>query len=382
MADAENEQRSIIHDLTTQDISNQKCVDCNCDLDFTGGMHDQPWCSINLGVFMCQDCCGSHRHMGAHISKMRSVCYDTGFADDTIVEVFRETGNARSNAKYEKYLPSYQVTPRECDSSRIRQYYIPLKYEKKAFMEMGAESSEMPQPVFFEEFTVRHPSIKKDAGTKIFYQLCGRTLNAFKKPNDPKPFKNLSLDNITGLQIVIEDDHDNFIITIGDFKLYHNDIQVVVEWVHALRRSSIYYSQNPSSNDVNIGQTVDISKAKSLGEAEKQPGSKGFFGTRWDKREWFIGSDNILYYVKPLGGADFGDIPTQGGIALSDACVYIPEGRVKKANPILICTPDRNFLLAISSEEAQKRWLTELGTIIQAVNEPSHFSFLEGRDIV
>ena len=48
---------------------NQKCVDCDTV--------SPRWCSVTLGVFLCLKCSGNHRHLGANISRVRSVDLDT-----------------------------------------------------------------------------------------------------------------------------------------------------------------------------------------------------------------------------------------------------------------------------------------------------------------
>jgi len=365
---AESIEGAALKGVIQENNSNQRCVDCDCELDFSGGL-DQPWASINLGIFMCAHCCGAHRSLGAHISKMRSVCYDTNVWDEEIMNVFRQIGNGSSNGKYEEYLPSFFITPRQCDGARIRNYYIPLKYREKLFQNPETIKHSMPQPVLFQIFSVQHPSLAKR--WEGYMQLAGSTLNAFKKPSDPKPFHQLSIPSIAGRTVRVDDLGDEYMIEVGEITLYTKDIELLFAWTHALRKASMYYSQIRTSQQRRsiVGNTVDISKARRLGEAEKQPGSKSFLNYRWDKREWFVGKDNILYYVKPLGGTDFGDIPVQGGICLEDAEIMVAESkRVKKSNTLVICTPERNFLIGCSSPEQMQTWLKEIEAFIRKLN--------------
>ena len=47
---------------------NRKCADC--------GTKNPNWASINLGIMLCMECCGIHRSLGVHISKVKSVTLD------------------------------------------------------------------------------------------------------------------------------------------------------------------------------------------------------------------------------------------------------------------------------------------------------------------
>ena len=37
---------------------------------------DPDWASYNLGIFLCVDCCGIHRNLGTHISKVKGLKLD------------------------------------------------------------------------------------------------------------------------------------------------------------------------------------------------------------------------------------------------------------------------------------------------------------------
>ena len=50
------------------DQNNAKCAECDVD--------NPEWASLNLGILLCQQCCGIHRSMGVHISKVKSLLLD------------------------------------------------------------------------------------------------------------------------------------------------------------------------------------------------------------------------------------------------------------------------------------------------------------------
>jgi hypothetical protein len=50
-------------------VSNSICADCHQQRSL--------WASVNFGVFLCSRCAGMHRHLGVHITQVRSINLDT-----------------------------------------------------------------------------------------------------------------------------------------------------------------------------------------------------------------------------------------------------------------------------------------------------------------
>ena len=72
---------------------NDRCADC--------GGADPDWASLNLCVVICQRCAGIHRHLGAHVSKVRSLALDRDAWTPPVLELFKSIGNDAANAVYE-----------------------------------------------------------------------------------------------------------------------------------------------------------------------------------------------------------------------------------------------------------------------------------------
>ena len=70
-----------------------RCADC--------GEPDPDWASLNLCVVICQRCAGIHRHLGAHVSKVRSLALDRDAWTPPVLELFKSVGNDAANAVYE-----------------------------------------------------------------------------------------------------------------------------------------------------------------------------------------------------------------------------------------------------------------------------------------
>ena len=80
---------------------NNMCADC--------GTKNPRWVSINLGVLVCIHCCGFHRKIGTHISKMKSVTLDK-WQEEWIV-LFETIDNEIANQLWEENLPKNQHRP-------------------------------------------------------------------------------------------------------------------------------------------------------------------------------------------------------------------------------------------------------------------------------
>ncbi len=50
-------------------------------------LSDPTWASYNIGIFICQECAGIHRSLGAHISKVKSIHLDNWEHDQLQVEL-------------------------------------------------------------------------------------------------------------------------------------------------------------------------------------------------------------------------------------------------------------------------------------------------------
>ncbi|KAK8472582.1 hypothetical protein PHAVU_002G246400 [Phaseolus vulgaris] len=113
-----------VKDLLLQQ-HNRFCADCNAP--------DPKWASANIGVFVCLKCCGVHRSLGSHVSKVLSVTLDEWSSDeiDAMVEV---GGNSSANSIYEAYIPQGCTKPGPDATHEQRTKFIRLKYESQAFL--------------------------------------------------------------------------------------------------------------------------------------------------------------------------------------------------------------------------------------------------------
>ncbi|KAK0579079.1 hypothetical protein LWI29_020665 [Acer saccharum] len=104
---------------------NRCCADC--------GAPDPKWASANIGVFICLKCCGVHRSLGTHVSKVLSVTLDD-WSDDEIDAMVEVGGNSSANSIYEAFIPEGVSRPGPDSSHEQRTKFIRSKYELQQFL--------------------------------------------------------------------------------------------------------------------------------------------------------------------------------------------------------------------------------------------------------
>ncbi|CAB4483321.1 unnamed protein product [Rhizophagus irregularis] len=107
-------------------LENKYCADCK--------KKDPRWASWNLGIFVCITCSGTHRSMGTHISRVKSVDLDTWTPEQ--VENMVLWGNTKANLYWEANLENKRPPESNMDS------WIRRKYEMKNWV----KSREIPDP--------------------------------------------------------------------------------------------------------------------------------------------------------------------------------------------------------------------------------------------
>ncbi|CAB79116.1 putative protein [Arabidopsis thaliana] len=89
--------------------------------------------SANIGVFICLKCCGVHRSLGSHISKVLSVTLDE-WSDEEVDSMIEIGGNASANSIYEAFIPEGSSKPGPDASHDQRMRFIRSKYEHQEFL--------------------------------------------------------------------------------------------------------------------------------------------------------------------------------------------------------------------------------------------------------
>ena len=114
---------------------NNECADC--------GAKDPDWASLNLCVVVCQRCAGAHRHLGAHVSKVRSLSLDLDAWTPSIIALLAQTGNGVANDFWEASRRVGTVAP------KVLRLEAAIK-EGKDTRGLSGKEPEHPPPVAFD----------------------------------------------------------------------------------------------------------------------------------------------------------------------------------------------------------------------------------------
>lgn len=118
--------------------ANSVCADCSAAL-----RPRSAFCSVTLGVWLCNRCYGIHRSVGAHVTRTRCVGLDAWSPDE--VTFMRAHGNARAAAVYEANVPAGRERPTATSPDRDAERWIRDKYEHRLFV-VCAKPAEAARP--------------------------------------------------------------------------------------------------------------------------------------------------------------------------------------------------------------------------------------------
>lgn len=102
---------------------NKECADCTERLP--------KWAVVNHGIFVCLNCSGQHRNIGAHISKVKSATLDDWEPEE--VAFMAKMGNAKANSILLANLPAGMSKPQSSDD-RGRERWIKQKYVQRKWV--------------------------------------------------------------------------------------------------------------------------------------------------------------------------------------------------------------------------------------------------------
>ncbi|CAL8332995.1 unnamed protein product [Merluccius merluccius] len=352
MANLERNKK-ILLDLVKQP-GNHLCADC--------GAPEPDWASYVLGIFVCLNCCGTHRDLPA-VSRVKSIRLD--YWEDSLVEFMRERGNSSSNAVYEKCIPAFFYQPQQKDCVVLRDQWIRAKYERREF------TGEHPYLQHILESTLWKKGKVKKSFLKRTFLLSRKefTLRYFVREDSKVPkaviyMKDLSVSfqpekigHAHGLQIsyLKEERTRNLFV-------YHESGQVIVSWFNAIRATQLAYLQrkHPTVEDNELIPQISRCCLKE-GYMEKTG------PMQWEpfKKRWFtlsLRARKLLYFKTPMDALELGAV-----FIGTENYGYSVTGRRRPGRwnwGIAMTTPGRQFIFMCEQEQDQREWLEALQEVI------------------
>ena len=169
-----------LRQLMDNDKNNQECADCSTQ--------NPTWASYNIGVFLCEKCCGVHRRIGTHISKPRSIDLDEW--TPAHLEAMEVVGNTNADAYWCYNVPIGRSKPEEGDAMVIITDWIQSKYEQKQFCKRPGAASERTDPgvaAYEKSGFIEKMGGAKDGGKwqRRWFELKNFQLSYYKSPPEP-----------------------------------------------------------------------------------------------------------------------------------------------------------------------------------------------------
>ena len=107
---------------------NKECADC-------GETRRIRFCSVTLGVFLCNRCYGLHRALGAHVTRCKCLGLDCWKPEE--VWLLRSVGNQRARLTFEADQQADRPRPTPTSSDRDVASWIKDKYERRLWYSEG-----------------------------------------------------------------------------------------------------------------------------------------------------------------------------------------------------------------------------------------------------
>jgi len=190
---------------------NSVCADCT-------KVHPG-WAALPHGVFICIDCAQIHRHIGRHISQVKSISTGTYLWFPDEIEVMKQMGNKRVDMIY---LGGQNIPkPNESDTRQKKEAYIRDKYEHKKWfsphlIESSASSTQSTQNERPQHKSPRSPPKRREVPKRVSPPKCA--------PVSTKPIIQTNDDIFSMFGIAVEPEHPVITPTKTEYQRKKDDI--------------------------------------------------------------------------------------------------------------------------------------------------------------
>ena len=231
---------------------NQTCADCSSP--------SPKWASWNLGIFICERCCGVHRQLGTHISMPRSCTIDDWNTEQ--LAAMKAVGNLNAQCYWEYNLPFGEEKPEASDPIMFVSQWIRRKYEAMEFLRQpGGPERNKPIDPGVKQYETNGYLLKEGGGSgkwqRRYFSLADFKLEYYDAPPElgmksvPKgiipinPTTKISI-SMTQTQQDIIQDGVTFEVSNGErvFLIQGETTQEICRWVRSLRGVRAYSAKD------------------------------------------------------------------------------------------------------------------------------------------
>jgi hypothetical protein len=346
---------------------NRLCADCTAT--------NPQWASWNLGIFICERCCGVHRQLGTHISMPRSCTIDDWSTEQ--LAAMQAVGNLNAQCYWEYNMPFGEEKPEATDPVMFVSQWIRRKYEAMEFLRQpGGPDRNRPIDPGVRQYETSGFLLKEGGGTgggkwqRRFFQLQDYKLEYYGKKPEPgeksvpngiipiNPLTKISISthSLGGQQDLIQDGVA-FEVGTGDrtFYISGETTQEICRWVRCMRGVRAYSAKE---------EVQALQKTIMAGYMVK----KGKGGVKGDKIRWIVlkGNGEMIYYkdnkskhpqnrfyLEPRSVSEDRSQDPPPGSPRSNKTFYMIRFDVRRSG--------RVWELGVDTEQARSDWMRALG---------------------
>eukprot|EP00118_Oscarella_pearsei_P004035 m.16764 g.16764 ORF g.16764 m.16764 type:complete len:440 (+) comp27126_c0_seq3:212-1531(+) len=373
---AERNRRAI--EKLSKEEGNDRCAECRRESpDWVAIVHVQ---DLSIGVFVCTDCCGSHRAPGRTYVRTKSIQLDK--FDDDEVQLLMSSGNRKSNAILEEnYQPCFKRPSSERCPRVLRDQWVTAKYQRCEFKAGSSQPTYLSGRKMGDLF-----KREKDRNdwNKRYFEMSEQDnmLRYFKRKTDDTPKETLLLTEINA--VLIEDALE---IPNGMHLMYYNAKenktrhyyvkaatgQEIVEWYLAIRHARAkrlnLYALGLTDAKLSLKMSRDFVKTGHMWKT-------GPRDTKFTKR-WFALDQKMLYYFDhPLDAFALNEVVlghhSEGYLIEEGATMRTSKSYTMSLTvPSTHNSPRRIYPLAADDDQQWKSWLDSFRRVM---------TFLPGED--
>eukprot|EP01043_Picozoa_sp_COSAG02_P054715 COSAG02_NODE_6238_length_3706_cov_6.557527_3_plen_394_part_00 len=347
--------------------ANQQCADCTA--------RNPQWASWNLGVFICERCCGVHRQLGTHISMPRSCTIDEWNTEQ--LAAMKAVGNLNAQCYWEYNVPFGEDKPEATDPVMFVSQWIRRKYETMDFLKRpGGPENNKPIDPGVRQYETSGWLLKEGGGTgggkwqRRFFILSNYKLEYYDKQPEPgeksvpkgiipiNPSTNISISShaVYGGQQDVITDGVAFEVTAMDrtFYIAGETTQEICRWVRCMRGVRAYSAKD---------EVQAAMKTKMQGYMVK----KGQGGMKGDKIRWIVlkGNGEMIYYKDNKSKHPQNRFYLEARSVSIDRSSDPPPGSPRTSKNYFqirfdIRKSGRTWYLGVDTEQARQDWMRAL----------------------